>query len=98
MYYLKHIRKNYPVDIRDGDSNSWHHKYSLPCTKVIGFVTCRVTSKVLCIGADQHSWGDVNTIKYDKISAIRSDVSQKQIIDYTYACIEAAIIEQYHSD
>ena len=25
-------------DIKDGISHLWHQKYSLPCTKVIGFV------------------------------------------------------------
>ena len=30
-------------DIRDGKSHLWHQKYSLLCTKVIGFVACRVT-------------------------------------------------------
>ena len=29
-------------DIRDCNSYLWHQKYSLPCTKVIGFVACRV--------------------------------------------------------
>ena len=30
----------------------------------------------------------------EKISAIRSDVSEKQIIVYTHACIESEITEQ----
>ena len=34
-------------DITDGNSNLWHQKYSLPSTKVIGFVPCRVTPKIL---------------------------------------------------
>ena len=38
-------------DIRYGNSHFWHQKYSLPCTKVLGFVACVVTSKVLGIGA-----------------------------------------------
>ena len=76
----------------------WHQKYSLPFTNVIGFDPCRVTSKVLCIGAAERSWVGVKTIKYGKISAIRSDVSEKQSIVYTSACIESARIEQYQSD
>ena len=83
-------------DIRDGNSNLWHQKYSLPCTEVIGFVACRVTSNVPGIVAADLFWGYVKTIKSGEISAIRSDVSQKQIIVYTYACIESAIIEQYN--
>ena len=38
-------------DIKDGNSHLWHQKYSLLCTKVIGFVACKVTSKLLGIGA-----------------------------------------------
>ena len=74
----------------------WNQKYSLPCTKVLGFVAFRVTSKVICIGAAECSWGDVKIINYGERSAISSDVSDKQSIVYTYACIESAIIEQYH--
>ena len=75
-------------DIRDGKSHLWHQKYSLTCTKVLGFVACRVTSKVLGVGAVERSWGDLKTIKSGKRSAIRSDVSDKQSIVYTSACIE----------
>ena len=45
--------------ISDGNSHIWHHKYSLPSTKVIGFVACRVTSQILGIGSAERSWGDV---------------------------------------
>ena len=38
-------------DIRYGNSHSWYQKYTFPCTKALGFVACRVTSKVLFIGA-----------------------------------------------
>ena len=85
-------------DISDGNSHLWHQKYSLPFTKVLGFVACRVTSKVLGIGAAEPSWGDAKTIKYGKRSAISSDVSEKQSIVYTSACIESARIEQYQAD
>ena len=60
--------------IRDGNSNLWHQKYQLPCTKVIGFVACRLTSKVLVIGAAESPCGDVKTIKSGKRSAISRDV------------------------
>ena len=75
----------------------WHQKYSLPCTKVIGFVACRFTSKILEIGAAESSWIDVKTIKSGKISAISIYVSEKQSIVYTSTCIESARIEKYHS-
>ena len=44
---------------------------------MLGFVACRVTSKIIGIGAAEHSSGDVKTIKPGKRSAIRSDVSEK---------------------
>ena len=71
--------------IRYGNSNLWYPTYSLPCTKVLGSVACRVTSKFLGIGAADSYWFDVKKIKYTKISSIISDVSEKQSIVYTYA-------------
>ena len=62
------------------------------------FFACRVTSKVLGIGAAERSWVEGKTIKSGKRSAIISDISEKQIIVYTYSCIESGIIEKYHSD
>ena len=69
-----------------------------PCTKVIGFVACIVTRNVLGTGSEDRSWGDAKTIKFGKIYAIISDLSDKQSIVYTYSYIESAIIEQYHYD
>ena len=42
-------------DITDSTSNPWHQKYSLPSNKVLGFVACRVTSKILGIGYGDRS-------------------------------------------
>ena len=38
-------------DIADGNSHLWHQKNSLPSTKVLGAVACRVTSKTIIIGS-----------------------------------------------
>ena len=73
--------------ITDGNIHIWHHKYSLPSTKVLGFVACRVTSKILGIESAERSWGDVKTIKLGKISANGSDISEKQSIVFKYDCI-----------
>ena len=67
-------------------------KYSLPCTKFLGFVACRVTSNVLGIGTEDRYWVDLKTINSGKTSSINSDVSEKQSIVYKYSCIESAII------
>ena len=74
--------------ITDGSSHLWYQKHSLPSTKVLGFVACRVTSKILGIGYSDRSWGDVKTIKSGKISALGSDISENHSIVYTSACIE----------
>ena len=52
--------------ISDGNNHLWHQKYLLPFTKVLCFVACRVTSKVLGIGAAESYWGGVKKIKYGK--------------------------------
>ena len=49
----------------------WHQKYYLTCTKVLGFVACGGTSKIIGISATERSWGDVKTIKYGNMSAIK---------------------------
>ena len=48
--------------------------------------------KILGIGSAESSWGDVKTIKSGNISAPGSDISEKQSIVYTSACIEEARI------
>ena len=64
------------------NSHLFHQKYSLACTKVLGFLACIVTSKVIDIGAAYHYWGYVNTIKSSKRYAISSDVSEKHSTVY----------------
>jgi hypothetical protein len=39
----------------------------------MGHVACRVTSKVLGIGAEERSWGDVKQLKNDKRSHLSID-------------------------
>ena len=76
-------------DIQEGNIHLWNKNYHLACTKVIGFVACRVISKIIGIGSSGSSWSDVRTIKSGKRSIIRSDVSDKQIIVYISICIES---------
>ena len=47
---------------------------------------------MLGIWSAELSWGDVKTIKSGNISALGSDISEKQSIVYKYACIEEAKI------
>ena len=39
--------------ICDGNGHLWYQKYSLPCTKVIGFVAFGVTSKTIGMGSTE---------------------------------------------
>ena len=61
------------LDVAAGRSYLWHEKYLLPYTKVLGFVACRVTSKLAGIGPTERSWGAVKQIKDGKRSHIGSD-------------------------
>ena len=58
--------------IQNRNSHLWNHKYSLPHTKLLGFVVCRVTSKIIFIFSFESSWGDVMSIKYveDQLSVV----------------------------
>ena len=58
--------------ICDGYSNQWHQKYSFPSTKVLIFVSFRVTSKTIGIGSVERSWGDV------KKKQVRKNISSWQ--------------------
>mmetsp|Transcript_4135 Transcript_4135/g.9385 ORF Transcript_4135/g.9385 Transcript_4135/m.9385 type:complete len:331 (+) Transcript_4135:30-1022(+) len=81
--------------IPEGKSYTWHEKYSLPYTKVLGYVACRTTSKILGIGAAERAWGDVKTLKTDKRSHLSADKTEKQAIIYTSAKVnEARILQQ----
>ena len=74
--------------IRDGNSHLWYQKYSLSSTKFLGFVACRVTTKILGTGYAENLWGDFKTIKLGKISDLGSDIYEKQSIVYIPAFIE----------
>ncbi len=45
------------LDVAAGNSHTLHEKYSLPHTKVLGFVVCRACSKSLGIGSAERNWG-----------------------------------------
>ena len=74
-------------DILQDNINIWNQKYYLPCTKVIGFVACMVTYKIVGIGASECAWVDVKTIKSGQRSAIRRNLSEKHSNVYISAYI-----------
>jgi hypothetical protein len=83
-------------DVAAGRSYLWHEKYSLPYTKVLGFVACRVTSKLGGIGPAERSWGAVKQIKDGKRSHIGSDSLEKRAILFISARMKEARIAREH--
>ncbi len=79
-------------DALAGRSHIWHETYSLPYTKVLGFVACRVTSKRLGIGSGERAWSDVKQIKDGKRSNLSGDSLEKRAILFTSAHLEVTEI------
>ena len=73
--------------IQDGNSHLWHQRYSLPFTKVVGFVGYTFSSNIIGVVDDEYSWGDFKMIKYGKIPAIINYVSHKRSL-FIYAFIK----------
>ena len=82
------------TDVEKGNSYVWHEKYSLPYTEVLGYVACRVTSKLLGIGSAERSWGDVKHLKTNKRAHLSGDKTEKQAVLYTSARLEEARIKR----
>ena len=72
-------------EARAGKSNMWHERYSLPYTKVLGFVACRVTSKNGGIGVCERNWGDVKQIASGKRFSLSGASIEKRATIYTTA-------------
>ena len=81
-------------DVAQGRSYLWHEKYSLPYTKVLGFVACRVTSKLCGIGPAERSWGGVKHIKDGKRSHLTGASIEKRAILYISSKMQRARIER----
>ena len=79
-------------DVTQGNSYLWHEKYSLPYTLVLGFVACRVTSKLCGIGPAERSWGGVKNIKTGKRSHMSGETTEKISILYVSARIQQSRI------
>ena len=75
-------------DCRMGRSHKWHYKYSKPYTIVLGFVACRVCSKVLGIGMAERAWGSLKIIKDGRRSHMNGTSTEMRSIVYTNARLE----------
>ena len=58
--------------------------------QVLGFVACRVTSKILGIGSAERSWGAVKHLKTDKRSHMSGPVTKQQATLFGAASIKAS--------
>jgi hypothetical protein len=82
------------ADRRAGMSHVWHKQHSLVWTQVLGKVACRITSKILGIGAAERSWADVKQLKQGKRQGLQGQSLKKQALIFSAACIEQARIRQ----
>lgn len=64
--------------------------FTLPYTKILGKLACRVCSKILGIGSAERSWGDVKHNKIGKRTSLSGDAVKKQATIYGASCVEAA--------
>jgi hypothetical protein len=67
-------------DATNGSSYLWHEKYSIPYTSVLGFVVCRVTSKLCGIGPAERSWGGVKQVKDGRRSHLSGESTEKRTV------------------
>ena len=83
------------ADCVSGKSYLWHEKYSLPYTVVLGYVGCRVTSKLCGIGPAERSWGGVKQIKDGVRSHLSGESTEKRSVIYVSAKIQEARMRQH---
>ena len=67
-------------DVASGNSHTWHEKYSLHHTKVLGFVAWRACSKCLGIRSAERNWDDAKHIKSGKRSHTSVESIEKRTI------------------
>ena len=84
--------------LEQGKVHVWHDTYSVLDTQVLGWLACRVTSKILGIGSAERTWGVVKTLKQGKRARLGGDNIKKQSTIYANACIEEAKIKQKYDD
>ncbi len=79
-------------DALEGRSHIWDETYSLPYTKVLLYVVCRVTSKRLGIGSGKCAWSNVKQIKDGKRSNLGGNSLENRAILFTKAHLEEACL------
>jgi hypothetical protein len=85
-------------DCVTGKSYLWHEKYSLLYTVVLGFVGCRVTSKLCGIGPAKRSWGGVKQIKDGVRSHLGGESTEKRSVIYVTTKIQESRMHQHQME
>jgi hypothetical protein len=86
------------ADVTKGYSYLWNEKYSILYTSVLGFVVCRVTSKLCGIGPAKRSWGGVKQVKDGKRSHLSGESTEKRSILFGPSKISHARIKCEHME
>jgi hypothetical protein len=97
--HLYHNMSRWAIsDCVSGKSYLWHEKYSLSYTVVLGYVGCRVTSKLCGIGPAKRSWGGVKQIKDGVQSHLGAGSTEKRSVIYVTAKIHEARMRQHEME
>jgi hypothetical protein len=87
--YSKPYIKN-SQHLRNGDSHYWHAQFTEPFTEVLGWVACRVTSKLLGIGSCERAWSAVKFLKDKQRSHLSAEKIARQATIFSSTSIEKA--------
>ena len=71
-----------------GNYHVLHEFYSLPYTGVLGFINCRVCSKLLVIFPYERSWVDLKNKKIGNRSHLGEELTKKRSVLYPTANID----------
>ena len=80
-----------------GNVHEWHDIFSINSTQVLGWVACRVTSKILGIGSAERAWGAVKQLKSGKRGHLSGSNTKKQATIFAKACIDGAKLKRSQS-
>ena len=81
-------------DIANNKSHLWHKKHSLPNTKWLGKLGCRVTSKINGMGNAERCWGAVKHLKDNKRSHLSAKSVTMQATVYGAASAKRVALER----
>ena len=82
--------------LRTGKVYEWHDIYSVNSTLILGWVACRVTSKILGIGNAERAWGAVKQLKSVGRGHLSVQNTVKQVTIFAKACIDEATLKKFH--